>query len=283
MKKKKGKGVEATPRSTVKVILIVEDDDSFREMLRTVLETRGFTVLTAANTGEGLEIAACRTVDAVVTDYQMPKKNGLEFCRALRKQTSALGGQLPVWLMTGNFSLTPERSVGRRCPGHFPQAFPCGGDFQSNRTPLAISADECRNRTMSNTPSKLAVLVADDSAEIRSTLEHSLEAFGHSVTCATTGKEAIKLLEAEYFDLVITDILMPDAGGPEVIGEVQKRYPTTRIVAMTGGGQALDSNYCLHLAKTLGAHVVIEKPFQMAQFTEAASKALPSLITSLPT
>jgi CheY-like chemotaxis protein len=91
-------------------ILIVEDDDSFREMLRTVLEARGLNVLVAANTGEGLELAATHGMDAIVSDFQMPKTNGLEFCRAVRRQNEQLGRRVPVWLMTGTDTLTEKEA-----------------------------------------------------------------------------------------------------------------------------------------------------------------------------
>ncbi|MDO8545489.1 MAG: response regulator [Opitutaceae bacterium] len=70
--------------SPVKTILIVEDDDSFRETLRTVLGTRGFNVLIAQRAGEGLQLAACHDVDTVITNFQITRRNSLEICRALR-------------------------------------------------------------------------------------------------------------------------------------------------------------------------------------------------------
>jgi CheY-like chemotaxis protein len=121
---------------------------------------------------------------------------------------------------------------------------------------------------------KLHVLVADDSEELRDLVGHCLQSLGHTVTSVETGRQAISLLKTKYFDLVVTDVIMPDADGIEVISEAKKRYPSTRIVVMTGGGEVIDPAYCVKLAKTMGAHVAILKPFKPGEFIEAVRLAL---------
>ena len=107
----------------MKTVLVVEDDEAFREMLRAALESRGFAVLIAENTGEGLETAACKTLDAVLTDYHMPKTNGLQFCRALVRQNAALGQRIPVWLMTGSIDLKVGEARDAGAQGIFRKPF----------------------------------------------------------------------------------------------------------------------------------------------------------------
>src|SRR4051794_33000619 len=85
----------------MRTILVVDDDESFREMLRTCMEMRGVAVLMAAHPGEALELAACHHVDAVVSDYQMPGMDGLAFCRQWRAQNARLDRVVPFWLITG--------------------------------------------------------------------------------------------------------------------------------------------------------------------------------------
>lgn len=107
----------------MRTILIVDDDDSFREMLRSVLETRGFNVLVAANAGEALEIAACHDLDAIVSDYHMPKSTGLQFCRAVHEQNARLSRRVPVWLMTGTESLTAKEAIAAGAEAIFRKPF----------------------------------------------------------------------------------------------------------------------------------------------------------------
>lgn len=107
----------------MKTILIIEDDDAFREMLQTVFVSHRFEVVTAGNTGDGLALTASRALDAVLVDLNMPRSNGLEFCRALGVQSAALDRRLPVWLMTGSFALTPAEAIDAGAQGIFTKPF----------------------------------------------------------------------------------------------------------------------------------------------------------------
>lgn len=82
-------------------ILIVDDNDAFRGMLRTALEARGYRTLLARNGAAGLELAAASAVDAALVDVGMEEMDGFEFCRRLREQNQASGREFPVWIMTG--------------------------------------------------------------------------------------------------------------------------------------------------------------------------------------
>ncbi|NMB77891.1 MAG: PAS domain S-box protein, partial [Methanomicrobiales archaeon] len=79
-------------------ILYVDDEESLRELGKTFLETgQGFCVDTAASAAAALEVLATRTYDAIISDYQMPEQNGIEFL----KQVRARYGDVPFILFTG--------------------------------------------------------------------------------------------------------------------------------------------------------------------------------------
>ena len=84
-----------------RTILIVEDNDLFRGMLSSMIELHGYTVVVARRGSEGLALAAAQSIDAAVTDVDMPEMDGFEFCRQLRAQEQAAGRDVPVWIMTG--------------------------------------------------------------------------------------------------------------------------------------------------------------------------------------
>src|SRR5476649_1591845 len=107
----------------------------------------------------------------------------------------------------------------------------------------------------------LSVLIADDEEDIRLLLEQWLKPLGHAVACVANATEAIKLLHRVHFDLVVTDILMPDGDGLKLIDEFKKAQPAARILAISGGGRYMDSNDCLKVARGLGADLAIIKPF----------------------
>jgi CheY-like chemotaxis protein len=95
----------------VKTILVVEDEATFRDLIKTALEQRGFRVLVAADAVQGLELATNCSVDAVVTDYHMPKMNGLQLSAALAQRPDSRHHRIPIWIMTGSANLTPEQAT----------------------------------------------------------------------------------------------------------------------------------------------------------------------------
>lgn len=121
----------------------------------------------------------------------------------------------------------------------------------------------------------LSILVVDDEAPICDLLRQTLEKRGHKVVCANNGKEASQAVGERAFDLIITDLLMPDRDGLELIGEMRRRFPAVKIIAMTGGGHIPQKHY-LFVAKNLGAHGLLEKPFDQSQLFAEMEKAFPS-------
>lgn len=91
---------------------------------------------------------------------------------------------------------------------------------------------------------------------------------GHSVSTAEDGLQAPKIMAAHPIDIVITDLLMPERDGLEFITEIRKAYPAVKIIAMSGGGHIARDSY-LRIAKTFGAHFLLEKPFSQANVIEA--------------
>lgn len=111
----------------------------------------------------------------------------------------------------------------------------------------------------------LRIAVVDDVPEIRELARVWLSAAGHSVACAAHGIELGRMSCDHRFDVVITDVMMPEADGLEVIGGLRQSYPGTRIIAISGGGITMLADDCLRVAKRLGADDVLPKPFNRAQ------------------
>jgi CheY-like chemotaxis protein len=107
----------------------------------------------------------------------------------------------------------------------------------------------------------LTILVVEDHAIMREVICEILEEAGHHVESAGDGIEAMQKLASTRYDLVVTDIVMPEMDGIELIGELRRRYPETRIIAMSGGGERFPTHDGLVIAKRLGAGVTLNKPF----------------------
>lgn len=118
----------------------------------------------------------------------------------------------------------------------------------------------------------LAIIVADDVEEIVRLLQQYLEDAGHTVACVSTGHEVIRLLRKQHFDLVITDVLMPDGDGLDVIVATKRDYSRTRVLAISGGGKYMVAGDCLRIAKGVGAHGLLLKPFNRQQLLAAVEQ-----------
>lgn len=106
------------------------------------------------------------------------------------------------------------------------------------------------------------VLVIDDDPLIRQTIRFALEEAGFRVDEAESGVDGCRAAADGDFDLMITDILMPDKDGIETIIEVKRTRPDLQILAMSGGGK-IDGGEFLNLARRLGVNDTIGKPFQI--------------------
>ncbi len=114
------------------------------------------------------------------------------------------------------------------------------------------------------------VLVADDERSIRLTLETGLTVNGFRVTCARTGREAIAAARASRFDAVVSDILMPDGDGLEVVRALRKFSPSIPIILITAQG----SVELAVRAISEGASDFIAKPFEIAALASLVRRHL---------
>jgi CheY-like chemotaxis protein len=117
------------------------------------------------------------------------------------------------------------------------------------------------------------VLVVDDDSGMRMILKRLLEREGHHVEEAWNGAEGIEKLRESGFDLVITDLVMPEKNGFELIHEVKNLRPGTKIIAFSGGG-VMGSMACLEIARRDGASKTFPKPFDMAELLDAVRDLL---------
>ena len=106
------------------------------------------------------------------------------------------------------------------------------------------------------------ILLTDDEEMVRYALCKYLRGQGYDVTEATNGKEALDKLGKGHFDLLVTDIIMPEVEGMGVIMEIIGSDNKIPIIAMSGGGRIGKQEY-LSSAKSLGADMTMEKPLDI--------------------
>jgi two-component system, sensor histidine kinase SagS len=92
------------------------------------------------------------------------------------------------------------------------------------------------------------------------------------VTVASNGAEAVQLVESQDFDLILSDIKMPDKTGYDVFASARKRSATVPVILMTGFGY--DPNHSIVRASQEGLQAVLFKPFKVQQLLTEVRKAL---------
>ena len=124
------------------------------------------------------------------------------------------------------------------------------------------------------TPRQQHILLVDDDEAVRSVLRRGLERAGYEVREAGEGGAALKLLASAPADLVITDLVMPDMEGIELILALRKTHPKLPVIAMSGGGRAVGPGSYLQIARACGAVKILAKPFATEQLLAALQELL---------
>ena len=117
------------------------------------------------------------------------------------------------------------------------------------------------------------ILIIDDDDIIRRMLCLMLTKAGYEVLDAADGQEGIELFRENEIDLVITDLIMPEKEGIEMIMELKNDFPDVKIIAMSGGAQMGPEGY-LQLADALGAQHTLKKPISRDDMLKAIADIL---------
>jgi len=115
------------------------------------------------------------------------------------------------------------------------------------------------------------ILVIDDQEPIRALLRVTLEEAGYEVLEASNGRLGLELFRQRSADLIITDIVMPEMDGLEMMLELTRNFLNVKVIAISGG---LESEGTLHVATLLGAHQTFHKPLDMDKLLSAVRDEL---------
>lgn len=118
------------------------------------------------------------------------------------------------------------------------------------------------------------ILIVDDEKNIRNLIMETLENDEYMFFEAIDGADACKLVSNDRFDLVITDIVMPNKNGIDLIMDMIKLKLDTPVIAISGGGGITGRFDYLPIAKLIGAIFIIEKPFEPSELRNTIKQAL---------
>jgi CheY-like chemotaxis protein len=118
------------------------------------------------------------------------------------------------------------------------------------------------------------ILVVEDEEISAKIAIQMLAAKGHQVIHAFNGVEALKIVDRQPIDLVITDIIMPEMDGYELIQKLRKLSNPPKIIAMSGGSSHGDKEALLSTAMLFKADRNLPKPFESTSLNEAVTELL---------
>lgn len=120
-----------------------------------------------------------------------------------------------------------------------------------------------------------SILVVDDDTQVLDVMSEMLRLEGHQVSVAENGQQAVDQMRDAQFDLVITDLIMPEKEGLETIADIRKRSGQLPIIAISGGGRVGPMDY-LETARFIGADATLAKPFGRQELITTVAELLAS-------
>jgi PAS domain S-box-containing protein len=254
---------QPAPRGT-ETILLVEDEEKVRSLIREVLSAEGYSVIEAQESGEAFSRSedCSGPIHLLVTDVVLPGMNGREIARSLQARRP----EMKVLYISGY----TDSAVVHNGLLEGGLAF-----LQKPFTPVVL-----RNkvREVLDTPRRHAatVLLVDDDAGPRKILREALEEAGYMVLEASDGKQALELAaeRGSPVHLLLTDIVMPGAmNGLEVADRLRASRPHLKVLYISGQAPSrmpmpMDSKDAALLVKPFGAKTLIRKIHELLPETD---------------
>jgi two-component system cell cycle sensor histidine kinase/response regulator CckA len=116
---------------------------------------------------------------------------------------------------------------------------------------------------------RATIVVAEDEPALRRLVQRVLEDDGYRILLASNGREALELVEqhAEEIDLLITDVSMPQISGPDLVAQVNRRWPDLRVLYLSGHADSALSGGGVQVN-------LLRKPFELEELTRRVSETL---------
>lgn len=269
-------------------ILLIEDEQILREILVKKCIAEGFLIEAEEDGETGLAKAKEMNPDAIILDILLPKMNGIEVLRALKKDETLTS--IPVLVISNSgqpveiseimqlgaqdclikTTFTPEEVIERIkrmiAPTDTSQASPVAPSVSS--TPLQSAPTQ-------TTASKARIVIAEDDKFLRELASRKLESAGYTLRACIDGADALKSIIEDKPDLVLLDVIMPDIDGFEVLKRLRENPdPTiakTKVIILSNLGQESD----MQKGKELNAtDYLIKANFTMDEITQKVEAAL---------
>jgi DNA-binding response OmpR family regulator len=259
-------------------ILLVDDDISTIQVLWCLLSDEA-QIRFARSAAQALELARERTPDLILLDLELPDGNGLELCRALRQEPSALA-QVPVLIVTAHAGDEQQVAALELGAADFIPK-PLQGPQLLARVHAQLRARQAAPTMQPQSqpqppapppPRPLRVLIVDDDVVAIKMLRNALEALSVQFHFATRGEEALRLAAQVRPDIILLDAQLPGLDGFEVCRRLKAdtALAATPVIFVTRSDDPITEA----MALDAGAVDFIGKPYRPAVLKARVQHAL---------
>lgn len=284
------KGTERRPYEKAKAqtvqglrVLIVDDNKTSRTILKEFLKSWDMIPEEASSGEEALKTlkraaASKNPIHLVITDRQMPGMDGFELTERMRKDPAI--HDTPVIMLT-SLGQRGDRERGEELEiaAYLTKPIKKSSLLDAILTAMGRRGVEIRKKDDKGAPTSirdaasrsLRILLAEDNEVNRKLAIRILEKAGHSVRAVENGREAVKAVTEEEFDIVLMDVQMPEMDGLQATAEIRKmggRFRDLPIIAMTAHAMKGDRERCL----AAGMNDYISKPVKVTELIEALNR-----------
>lgn len=222
-------------------ILIVDDEHSMRETLSDILESRDYTVSTAATGEAAVEMCAKKTYDVVLMDVRMPGLNGVEAFRQIRRHQEGVRV-----IMMSAYSVDDIKQVALE-----------EGAVAFLEKPLDVE-DVIK---LIGEVKDASILVVDGDAEEAKIIVEKLHQGGYWVRTTHSPHDALELAEQIRFDIIFINVELPAMNGLELYLAIKKITPSAIAIMMTGREGEFEEIAQEAVRRT--AYTILRKPLDL--------------------
>jgi heterodisulfide reductase subunit A2 len=252
-------------------ILVMEDESSVAKGLEKLLKDRGHRVHVVGTGQAALDVLDQDEISLLVADMELPDMSGMEVVRRTRKKKPDTG----IIVISGTPSVpSAVEAMKTGVLDYLPKPFTPEDFVLRVERALAgkgqADSGSAENAEAQKDTVRAHVLVAEDAPAVGKGLKMLLTTKGYGVDLVTTGKQALEEIDRKDFDLLVTDLRLPDMNGTEVICGAKRKRPQTAVIVMTG----FPSVSTAVEAMKSGAADFLEKPFTQEEFLQRVVNTL---------
>ena len=266
--------------------LIVDDNATNRRLLDEMLKNWSMEPVAASSASEALDylryaVRQGRPFQLVLTDINMPEADGFSLVQEMRADRE-LAATLVIVLTSGDRPGDMARGKELAIGGYLVKPVKQSELFDSIVAVLGVTSIESEKQAATaagtNVVPRLRILLAEDSLPNQKLAVGLLTKWGHTITVAGNGREAVAAWETQPFDLILMDVQMPELDGLQATALIRERERETGrhipIIAMTAHAMKGDREQCL----AAGMDGYVPKPIRVKEL----SAALAALFNGTP-